>query len=81
MSEEYFPQIMNVSEVAAYLRVSQATIYRLAQTGQIPSGKVGRAWRFRKNAIDRWITEQPPIFPATNQEDAQITSDQIIEKD
>ena len=59
MSDEYFPQVMNVIEVAAYLRVSQATIYRLAQAGQIPSGKVGRAWRFRKEAIDNWISERP----------------------
>ena len=59
MSDEYFPQVMNVIEVAAYLRVSQATIYRLAQAGQIPSGKVGRAWRFHKEAIDSWISERP----------------------
>jgi excisionase family DNA binding protein len=59
MPDEYFPQVMNVSEVAAYLRVSEATIYRLAQAGQIPSGKVGRAWRFRREAIDSWISERP----------------------
>ena len=65
MGDDNFPQIMNVPEVAAYLRVSQATIYRLAQAGQIPSGKVGRTWRFRKQAIDSWISEQPesPIDP------------------
>ena len=59
MSDEYSPQIMNVDEVATYLRVSQATIYRLAQAGKIPCGKVGRAWRFRKKTIDLWISEQP----------------------
>ena len=62
MSDEYSPRIMNVDEVATYLRVSQATIYRLAQAGQIPCGKVGRAWRFRKEAIDNWISEQPESF-------------------
>ncbi|HET6446804.1 MAG TPA: helix-turn-helix domain-containing protein [candidate division Zixibacteria bacterium] len=59
MSDEYSPQIMTVDEVATYLRVSQATIYRLAQAGKIPCGKVGRAWRFRKKTIDLWISEQP----------------------
>ena len=59
MTDEYSPDVMNVGEVAAYLRVSQATIYRLAQAGQMPCGKVGRAWRFRKEAIDRWISEKP----------------------
>jgi len=54
-----FPQVMNVIEVAASLRVFQATIYRLAQAGQNRSGKVGRAWLFHKEAIDSWISEQP----------------------
>ena len=62
MTNEYSLDVMNVGEVAAYLRVSQATIYRLAQAGQIPCGKVGRAWRFRKEAIDNWISEQPESF-------------------
>jgi excisionase family DNA binding protein len=59
MGEEHFPQIMNVHELADYLRVSRATIYRLAQAGKIPCGKVGRTWRFRKETIDSWISEQP----------------------
>ena len=59
MGEVHFPQIMNVPEVADYLRVAPATIYRLAKAGKIPCGKVGRAWRFRKQAIDSWISEQP----------------------
>ena len=56
MTNEYSLDVMNVGEVAAYLRVSQATIYRLAQAGQIPCGKVGRAWRFHKEAINLWIS-------------------------
>jgi excisionase family DNA binding protein len=59
MREEHFPLIMNVHEVADYLRVAPATTYRLAQAGKIPCGKVGRAWRFRKQAIESWISEQP----------------------
>jgi excisionase family DNA binding protein len=52
------PSVMNVEEVALYLRVAPATIYRLAQQGKIPGGKVGRAWRFRRETIDRWLAEQ-----------------------
>ena len=62
MTDEYSPDVMNVGEVAAYLRVSQATIYRLAQAGQIPCGKVGRAWRFRKKTIDLWISGNPEVI-------------------
>jgi excisionase family DNA binding protein len=59
MLDEHVPQVMNVHEVADYLRVAPATIYRLAQAGKIPCGKVGRAWRFRKAALDEWISEKP----------------------
>jgi excisionase family DNA binding protein len=60
------PEIMNVNEVADYLRVAPATIYRLAQGGKIPCGKVGRAWRFHRKAIDRWISDQPEIHLGSN---------------
>ena len=52
------PPMMNVEEVADYLRVAPATIYRLAQQGKIPGAKVGRSWRFSKERIDRWLEEQ-----------------------
>ena len=55
MIEQTTPLVMNVNEVAAYVRVAPATIYRLAQRGKIPCGKVGRSWRFHKDAIDRWL--------------------------
>lgn len=58
MSEQPIPQVMNVDEVAAYLRVATATVYRLAQRGEIPAAKVGRVWRFQKQVIDRWLETQ-----------------------
>lgn len=43
-----------------YLYVSFATpVYKLAQEGKIPCQKVGRHWRFRKEALDRWLEEGP----------------------
>lgn len=62
MSEaETSPTIMNVEEVADYLRVASATVYRLAQRGEIPAAKVGRVWRFQRTAIDRWLEEKGSI--------------------
>jgi excisionase family DNA binding protein len=49
---------MTVSEVADYLRLSEATIYKLAQSGEIPGVKVGRNWRFKKGSIDDWFEQQ-----------------------
>ena len=46
---------MTVDEVAAYLRIPRPSVYKLAQHGRIPCQKVGRHWRFRREAVDRWL--------------------------
>jgi excisionase family DNA binding protein len=46
---------MTAQEVAEYLRLAEATVYKLAQAGDIPAVKVGRAWRFKKELIDEWF--------------------------
>lgn len=49
--------ILTLTEVSAYLRVTKRTLYRLAQEGQLPAFKLGGTWRFRREELDRWITE------------------------
>lgn len=49
--------VMTIGELSRYLRVPKSTLYRLAQEGRVPRQKVGRHWRFRKEAIDRWLEE------------------------
>jgi len=49
--------IMTIEEVAAYLKIPKSTVYTLAQKGKMPCQKVGRQWRFHKEAIDNWIRE------------------------
>jgi excisionase family DNA binding protein len=51
------PEVMIISETAQYLRISLSSLYKLAQEGRIPCQKVGRHWRFRKEAIDHWLEE------------------------
>ncbi len=50
--------ILTIKEVADYLKVTERTLYRLAQEGKIPAFKVGGSWRFRRNDLDQWIREQ-----------------------
>jgi excisionase family DNA binding protein len=47
--------VLTIDELADYLRIPKSTLYKLAQQGKIPAQKVGRHWRFRKEAIDRWL--------------------------
>ena len=51
------PEIMTTREMAEYLRLHQITICKFAAEGKIPAVRVGRVWRFDKEAIDKWISE------------------------
>ena len=51
------PAIMTVKEVAEYLRVSEAKIYRLVKQGVLPVARIGKTWRFRKDLLDEWLKE------------------------
>ena len=46
--------ILTIEEVAKYLRVSERTVYDWAQKGEIPSGKIGTVWRFKKSEIEKY---------------------------
>ena len=49
--------VMTIEELSAYLKIAKSTLYKLVREGKVPSQKVGRHWRFRKKAIDRWLDE------------------------
>ena len=49
---------LTIEEVAKYLRVSERTVYDWAQKGEIPSGKIGTVWRFKKSEIEKWVNER-----------------------
>ena len=50
--------ILTIEEIAKYLRVSERTVYDWAQKGEIPSGKIGTVWRFKKSEIINWVNER-----------------------
>jgi PTS system nitrogen regulatory IIA component len=50
--------ILTLEEVARYLRVSERTVYDWAQKGDIPSGKIGTVWRFKKSDIEAWVNDR-----------------------
>ena len=47
--------IMTIQDLSTYLKISRSTLYKLAQEGALPGTKVGRHWRFHKDAIDEWV--------------------------
>ena len=44
-------QVLTVGEVAAYLRVNRATVWRWCQQAVIPATRVGRTWRIHRDDI------------------------------
>ena len=51
-------EIMTVKQIAEYLQMDKHTIYKLSRSGQIPSIKIAGQWRFKKDVIDKWISEE-----------------------
>ncbi len=52
--------VMGAFDAAAFLGAHVETIRRLARRGEIPSFKVGKDWRFRREALERWSEIQHP---------------------
>ncbi len=50
--------ILTIRDMATYLKVTEKTVYGLAQQRRIPSFKVGGQWRFRRDHIEAWIGVQ-----------------------
>lgn len=55
--------VLTIKELSAYLKIPKSTLYKLVREGKLPSQKVGRHWRFRKQAIDRWLDKIPAEEP------------------
>ena len=64
--------IMTLDGLAAYIKLSKSSLYKLCQAGKVPGTKVGRHWRFHKDVIDAWIkTGVPPTQPYGSTQDAR----------
>ena len=48
-------RFLTVAEVAAQLRVSTMTVYRLIRAGQLASVRVGKSYRVREDDVDRYL--------------------------
>ncbi|CKZ78134.1 DNA-binding protein [Mycobacterium tuberculosis] len=44
-------QLLTVAEVAALMRVSKMTVYRLVHNGELPAVRVGRSFRVHAKAV------------------------------
>ena len=47
-------EVMSIGELAEYLKISRSTLYKLVQEGRLPGQKLGKRWRFHKDAIGQF---------------------------
>lgn len=55
-------QRVTAVEVAGLLKCSTAKVHRMARAGEIPSERVGRAYRFRMSAVTAALTAEKPAW-------------------
>lgn len=58
MINDQIDQVMTLEELAIYLKLPKSTLYKLVQDGRIPGQKLGKQWRFGKQAIDQWLNNE-----------------------
>ena len=51
-------EALSIKQLADLLQLSERTVYRLANDGEIPGFKVGGSWRFPRARVDEWMEQQ-----------------------
>jgi excisionase family DNA binding protein len=48
-------KFLTIAEVAAVMRVSKMTVYRLVHNGELPAVRVGRSFRVSEDDVNEYI--------------------------
>jgi excisionase family DNA binding protein len=49
--------LLTIDEAAAFLRISRAKAYQMAATGDLPTVRLGRSVRVRRDRLTAWLDE------------------------
>jgi excisionase family DNA binding protein len=52
-----FEPLLDTAEAAALLKIHPKTLQKLARTGTVDAIQIGKLWRFRASALNRWLEE------------------------
>jgi excisionase family DNA binding protein len=55
MAQSQSDDFLTVAEVARRLRVSNMTVYRLINAGQLPAARIGKSYRIRDADVDVYL--------------------------
>src|SRR5260370_13299461 len=57
-------RLLTLREVAEYLQVHPATVYRLVKTKQLMAVRVGRDFRFDARVVEEWVAKGGSTTPS-----------------
>jgi excisionase family DNA binding protein len=52
-------EVLTINEVAALLKLTEKTVYSMANAGELPAFKIRIQWRIRRLELDQWMDAQP----------------------
>jgi len=52
-----FEPLLDTQEAAALLKIHPKTLQKLARNGELEAIQIGKLWRFRVSALNRWLEE------------------------
>tara|TARA_R110001606_G_scaffold236192_2_gene384178 strand:- start:13518 stop:13844 length:327 start_codon:yes stop_codon:yes gene_type:complete len=52
-----YPEIMDITQITAYLNVSKSFIYKMTSSNNIPHSKKGKKLYFDKEIVTKWVLE------------------------
>jgi excisionase family DNA binding protein len=55
VAEEEFEPLLDSEEAAALLKIHPKTLQKMARRGEVVAMQIGRLWRFRASALNRWL--------------------------
>lgn len=55
---------LSISEICAYLGVSNDTVYKWIGKHKMPAHRMGRLWKFKKDEVDEWVKAGGAAEPA-----------------
>ena len=59
--------LLTITEVAATMRVSKMTVYRLMHSGELPAIRFGRSFRIPGRAVAQYVRERQALYMDVHQ--------------
>jgi excisionase family DNA binding protein len=76
-------EILDVKEIAKYLRISTKKVYQLIQDNEIPFKKIGGQYRFIQSQVNEWISKSKPNVKDREKKEvitAEVNLQQLLAK-